>query len=238
MAAKKQSRLMQILNEEGFKTSTGKQYTPAGKKPATPSKEDVKRLTGGQKLKDLKGPKTPQTMKAVSKPTTTKAPAPAPKPMAKPMAAKPVVMGKPDGSVTAMRVVRMGSTEVKPMAAKSMTSANFKRDYQMGRVGGAPLTMAKSMSSANFKRDYESGRVGGAPITMGMATPKYRPNATKAQAEADAKARAKASMGKYGKSTLPKKGAIKVGATRTKVEGFKGKKVTQVWNGTKWVTKK
>ena len=46
---KKPSRLMQILNEEGFKTSTGKRYTPEGrmKKDAA----DKQRLTGGKSAK-------------------------------------------------------------------------------------------------------------------------------------------------------------------------------------------
>ena len=77
---KKVSRLMQILEQEGFMTSTGKRYTPpAAKKKAAANQS---RLTGGQKapktganaestLKKFVGkqPSTNTTAKPKAKPT-------------------------------------------------------------------------------------------------------------------------------------------------------------------------
>ena len=79
---KKVSRLMQILEQEGFMTSTGKRYTPpAAKKKAAANQS---RLTGGQKAPKT-GAKAESTLKKfVGKQPSTNTTAKAkPKPKAK-----------------------------------------------------------------------------------------------------------------------------------------------------------
>jgi hypothetical protein len=84
---KKVSRLMQILEQEGFMTSTGKRYTPpAAKKKAAANQS---RLTGGQKAPKT-GAKAESTLKkfAGKQPSTSTTAKPAPKAKA-PAKAKP-----------------------------------------------------------------------------------------------------------------------------------------------------
>ena len=93
---KKVSRLLQILEEEGFMTSTGKRYTPEGvqKKAAA----DKQRLTGG------KTAKTGSAAESTLKKFAGKQPAP----MAAPMKAAPMARA-------------MAATMAPPMMASSMS---------------------------------------------------------------------------------------------------------------------
>ena len=79
---KKVSRLMQILEQEGFMTSTGKRYTPpAAKKKAAANQS---RLTGGQKAPKT-GAKAESTLKKFvgKQPSTSTTAKAKPKPKAK-----------------------------------------------------------------------------------------------------------------------------------------------------------
>lgn len=93
MEKKKVSRLLQILNEEGFTTSTGKQYIPAKKRAAAKKAASNKKRVAGptpktgkaatMALKNFAGTSKPKA-KAGSTKMATKPPAKAPaKPPAK-----------------------------------------------------------------------------------------------------------------------------------------------------------
>jgi len=85
---KKVSRLMQILEQEGFMTSTGKRYTPpAAKKKAAANQS---RLTGGQKA-----PKTGANAESTLKKFVGKQPSTSTTAKAKP---KPKAKAKPNNN--------------------------------------------------------------------------------------------------------------------------------------------